>query len=649
MAPTRLSILEQPSTGCTTPGTSPYGPVSGASKDLRIGLVNMPFSSSRRPSIQLGLLQALLEQRDIEVTSHYLNLEFAARVGWDVHDLLCVATCAHLVGEWLFSGQAFDELPPTAEYIEQFRQPLERLCATMNQDLDFLARLRDEVVPAFIDECLERFDWGAYDVVGFTSVFQQHCAALAMARRIKERHPALTIVFGGCNLEGEMGLEFVRSVPFIDYAVIGEGDEAFPALLDRLAEGERSPTIPNVAYCHDGEVVFGGSGPRVSLEASPAPNYDDFFTTALDLELPARVRGQDMLLPFESARGCWWGAKHHCTFCSMNKAQMDYYAKPARETLAQLDELVDRYGIYTLGATDNILAPHYVDELFEVVAEQRKDYRLVYEVKANLTQAQLRSLSRGGVVWMQPGIESLNTHVLALMDKGATGLINVRMMKWARYYGISIGWHVLRGFPGERVEDYEDQLVTMRLIGHLEPPSTTSFPIRVEKFSPNYTRSKEMGFENLRPGAPYRFLYPPSVAAEEVALFFDCESHDTVSPSVLDPTDAYIREWIERWHSDDRPYLVYRRGPDRLLIIDGRGRGKPRQHQVEGVDAAVYEACNVTYRNVSSTTKAVEQALGQPVESARIQAAFDLFTAAGLMMHERGKYLSLALPTNPNW
>ena len=58
-------------------------------------------------------------------------------------------------------------------------------------------------------------------------MFVQNAAALALARLLKERHPQLITVFGGANFDGEMGLEYVRALPWIDYAVLGEADETF--------------------------------------------------------------------------------------------------------------------------------------------------------------------------------------------------------------------------------------------------------------------------------------------------------------------------------------------------------------------------------------------------------------------------------------
>ena len=35
------------------------------------------------------------------------------------------------------------------------------------------------------------------------------------------------------------------------------------------------------------------------------------------------------------------------------------------------------------------------------------------------------------------------------MDKGVRAAQNVNLLRWARYYGIDVGWNILWGFPGE--------------------------------------------------------------------------------------------------------------------------------------------------------------------------------------------------------
>ena len=80
-------------------------------------------------------------------------------------------------------------------------------------------------------------------------------------------------VFGGANFDGEMGLEYVRSVACVDAAVIGEGDIALPRLLSALAAGDDIGTVPGLARRVRGEVVATPPAPSVdSLDAFDVSN-----------------------------------------------------------------------------------------------------------------------------------------------------------------------------------------------------------------------------------------------------------------------------------------------------------------------------------------------------------------------------------------
>ncbi|HBH81969.1 MAG TPA: RiPP maturation radical SAM protein 1, partial [Nitrospira sp.] len=54
---------------------------------------------------------------------------------------------------------------------------------------------------------------------------------------IKDLYPEIAIVFGGANFDGEMGLEHLRAFPFIDYVVIGEGEQTFLPFVREILDG----------------------------------------------------------------------------------------------------------------------------------------------------------------------------------------------------------------------------------------------------------------------------------------------------------------------------------------------------------------------------------------------------------------------------
>ena len=576
-----------------------------------------------------------------------VNMRLAAQLGWQRYEVLCDVR-GHLLGEWLFARAAFGEgAPDDRLFVEAFGEDMGRVCAELGVDLSYLLKLREKDAPAFAQECLETVRWDDYDVIGFSSVFEQNCAALALARLLKDRYPHLITVFGGANFEDEMGLEYVRALPWIDYAVIGEGDEVFPALLERLAAGEEVLDMPGIARRGAGGVLYGGRAPMVAnLDALPEPEYSAYFAAVAELGRPETGARMFTMLPFETARGCWWGQKHHCTFCGLNALGMAYRSKSPARVLAGLDEMARRYHLKRFEAVDNILDHRYIKDVFVPLAEQGKGYEFFYEVKANLTPEQVGALARGGLRAMQPGIESLSTHVLKLMRKGTTAIQNVRLLKWATYHGVEVAWNVLLGFPGERPEDYEAQLATMRLIPHLQPPGGAN-RIWLERYSPNFTEAEERGMLNVRADSAYAHVYPGHLDMERIAYFFEYDAPDTCPPVVHAPLHEYIRWWQEAVRSPRPPFLVYQYIFGRLAIIDGRRQtDQPLVHTFDGPAALAYEFCSRTYHGAPQVLAHLRGEHGVAIDLAAVQRDLDNFAALGLMMEEDGHYLSLALPTS---
>lgn len=426
-------------------------PQRSAEQPFRVALIAMPFASAQMPSIQVGLMTAIARDAGFAADAFHFNLDLAAELSPAFYELLCEHR-GQLAGEWLFSHAAFaGDAPQQADgYFTAF--PEEASWANrIGKDPEFFAELRRSILPAFIERCLAAADWSRYGLVGFSSTFQQNVACLALARRIKERFPGVRVVFGGANMDSEMGAECARAFPFIDYVVSGEGDVAFPALLQALAAGESTPRLAGVTVrTADGALESGGQTPPVTdLNLSSPPDYQPYFDRAKELGLLTHYKSK-WTLPVESARGCWWGKKHHCTFCGLNGSTMSFRAKRPERFLDELAELSRKHNIASFFSVDNILDLTYLPTVFAAIEQQKIDYRFFYEVKANLTRAQIQSLYRGGARLLQPGIESMSSAILQLMRKGCTMLQNVRLLKWCLYYNIRVGWNLLTGFPGKR-------------------------------------------------------------------------------------------------------------------------------------------------------------------------------------------------------
>ena len=290
----------------------------------QIALVNMPFSYAKYPSIQLGTLSALLKSNGIPVDCHHLNVRFAHLIGVELHEAICEKRA--LFGEWLFSSLLFRDNPKRAEYPRMFKPVFEQLSQQCGKPVGYFEEMATRIAPQFLTWALTAIDWGQYKLVGFTSTFDQNVASLTMAKLIKDLYPDVTIVFGGANFDGEMGLEHFRAFPFIDHVVVGEGEESFLPLVRQILDGKKDD-YPNGVTSRQGDKIV--LTPNASLFSDFAktgpPDYDDYYQ--LLSELGHTAQGLDRILLYEGSRGCWWGEKHHCTFCGLNAQSMKFRAK----------------------------------------------------------------------------------------------------------------------------------------------------------------------------------------------------------------------------------------------------------------------------------------------------------------------------------
>lgn len=608
----------------------------------RVALVSMPFMSPFRPSIQLGLLKAIGESHGFPVDTFQLNLDFAKQIGLPLYAKLGEHRM-QLIGEWLFSVEAFGEQAPDPDgrFLEDFS---ETVAEVVGEDTESARRrlieLRSEEVPRYLERMLEGVAWELFRVVGFTSTFQQNVASVALARRIKQKFPDVRLVFGGANFEGAMGLEMARSIDVVDYAVIGEGDTAFPGFLIALQEGRDPAQVPGVACLRDGALSYAPQpSPLEAMDELPVPDYRDYFDRAEALGILQQSGRRAVDIPFESARGCWWGAKKHCTFCGLNGATMKFRSKSPARLSAELAELARRYRSFQFEAVDNILDHSYLKTFLPELSSGAGDYTLFYEVKANFSREQVRALRQAGVARIQPGIESLSSHVLSLMRKGVLAVQNVNTMRWALYYGIDVAWNLIWGFPGETAHDYAQQARLFPHLLHLQPPGGWG-PIWMERFSPIFTDRKSFPARYVRPEASYGYVYPKHANLDDLAYFFDYEFEQALPPEAYEGMKKQAAEWLRLWKKGPRPRLTFWYSPELLQIEDARDPESPGSYNFPQPLASLYVTCSDQPRTAAALQKRLQ--LDAPLEE--IEEALDEFCARGLMMRDGDHFLSLALP-----
>jgi radical SAM superfamily enzyme YgiQ (UPF0313 family) len=266
------------------------------SDKAQVALVNMPFSYSKYPSIQLGTLSALLKSKGVPVDCHHLNVRFAHKIGVPLYESICEKRA--LFGEWIFSYLLFRDNPKRAEYPNLFKPVFDQVAKESGHPASFFEEMASRTAPQFLTWALTAIDWGQYKIVGFTSTFDQNVASLTMAKLIKDLYPDVIIVFGGANYDGEMGLEYFRAFPFIDHVVVGEGEHVFPELVRYLLSGKVGSFPNGVTYREGAAIAFTPNHSLFSEFAKTGPpDYDDYYHLLADLG--EAEQGLDRFLLFD--------------------------------------------------------------------------------------------------------------------------------------------------------------------------------------------------------------------------------------------------------------------------------------------------------------------------------------------------------------
>lgn len=613
------------------------------SDQAQVALVNMPFSYAKYPSIQLGTLSALLKSNAIPVDCHHLNVRFAHLIGVELHESICEKRA--LFGEWLFSSLLFRDNPKRMEYPHVFKPVFEQIAQESGKPAGYFEEIATRIAPQFLTWALTAIDWGQYKLVGFTSTFDQNVASLTMAKLIKDLYPEVTIVFGGANFDGEMGLEHFRAFPFIDHVVVGEGEESFLPLVRRILDG-KAEDYPNGVIYREGEEVM--LTPNAALFSDFAktgpPDYDDYYH--LLAELGHKAQGLERILLYEGSRGCWWGEKHHCTFCGLNAQSMKFRAKKPAQVLTEIADLSRRYDAVRFRLVDNIIDMSYIEGLFGKLAAEHCDLDVFIETKSNLQKHQIKTLAAGGVKCMQPGLESLSLNQLRAMDKGATPMQNIICLKWSLYYHVTVLWNILLGFPGETNEDYQRQLDLIPSLLHFQPPEATG-KFWLQRFSPYFTRPHEYGVRITGPGMAYEYVYDArQLDLKKIAYDFEYELDGwQVDLQRYQELVSAIGRWQRLHKSGDRPFLYYSKAPNYMTIYDGRNPQAPTRRRYDGLAGLIIEICSEAPKSRAQISAALAERMD--CNEAALEPVLSELINQRVLYEERGKFVTLAIPENP--
>lgn len=600
----------------------------------RVVLVSLPWATYAEPSLGLAILKATLREQGIFCRVLHENLGLLRHLTSETYAMM--ATFWGL-NEFVFTGnldRSFDE-PQAACLVERCilhaSNAQQARYATMETLVELCMRLRDEVIPNYLRECADRILDLRPTMVGFTCLFDQTLASIALAKILKANAPDLLVVLGGYAMEGPAGTNVLRSFEWIDAIARGDGEPVIVRLAAASVGAEQLEDIPGVLTTNSNG--NGRSATRIDLNRSLEPNYDDWFADLEELRCRDRVTVASHILPVEASRGCWWGQNKHCVFCGIDELTLKYRAKSPDKVIAMLDNVRNKYGEHIFRFSDYILPKQYYGEVLDELAQVYPRFRLMAEMKANQTLDRLRRFAAAGFVELQPGIESFSSEVLRVMDKGVRGIHNVLTLKGGYLYGIQINYNILYGLPNEEPAWYRQMLKQLPLLYHFTPPVSRTETV-VTRFAPLQADPNRFGaVQEARHHRCYDvffsqdFLREHSFSLDDHAYYFDRHfPYGDELPELYAMLVTQVENW-KKQHRERNVYLYYVDAPveDMLEVFDSRF-GKETRFELHGTERHAYLACDAKY--------VTEQTLRQDIRDGGF-ATDDDVTRAIVVLEER--------------
>jgi ribosomal peptide maturation radical SAM protein 1 len=600
----------------------------------------MPFVALRKQPIGIPLVSGILKAAGMDVASFYFNFDLAGMMGFREYiDFTDAETVPTYFLQWAFAGMTWGWDAGREE--EALAGLLEY--ADLSRD-SFLAvrlrKLRWEILPRFMDNCAEKIkNVPDVSVVGFSCMFQ-HLPSLALGKMLRDALPQVKLIYGGSMFHGETGGEIFDKAEWIDALSDSEADDVLAEAFRRLIGGAPLEGLQGIMHRdRSSGKIYKTPGRYVPAEAfdnGVIPDMEGWFDAARSHGLMPyfEKKATPVAVPFESSRGCWWHEKSPCTFCGLNGVADAYRVKSPENVLKALNHYREKFGADRFEATDNNLSMSYFDTFLPALKETfHGDVSVYYNVKANLSRAQIEALAKSGITLALAGIENLSNRSLSLMRKGSTALQNVFFLKCARQYGIFLLWNLMLGSFGEGQDDIDENASLIPKITHLNPPTDPYRTVQVHRFSA-YWRQKERYFREIGPAGWYKYIFPEHFDLEKIAYYFDVKPRNAEKPS-FENVRAASSEWRRRWMFKEEPRFFYKWEGERVVLHDSRGERRMKI-VLTPRESSVYALLD----DIAPKEKILEKSSCPPEDAERI---LEDFAGHGLALGHGGLYLGLAL------
>ena len=576
---------------------------------------------------------------DLEVDVFHFYLSLAEAIGYRLYHEISERTW---LAESIYAALLYPKRIKKAADLF-YKESAENLILRPIRFKSLTARVK-KATDTFINRC----DWGAFAMLGFSISFCQLTSALYVIQGIKRKFPNLMIVVGGASTSGLAAQGLLERFPQIDAVVNGEGEMPLHQIVEHLRRSSSNSDLTKIQGVVTRETdpannVSTSFGQMETLNDLPAPDYDDYFDLlntfdARKIFFPT--------LPVEISRGCWWkptgraGRVSGCAFCNLNLQWHGYRYKPPSRVISEIDHLTGRYQALSLTITDNVLPRKGSVEIFKQIGTLNKDLRLFGEIRSTTPHLELKVMRDSGMQKVQVGIEALSTRLLKKLHKGTTVIQNLEIMKNCEALGIENISNLILQFPGSDAQDVAETLNVLEFAKPFYPLKAVNFWLGMG--SPVWQNPKKYGIKALFNHPNWSHIFPAEIYHSLPLMIQSYRGDRVYQKKNWRPVKKKILEWQKQYAdirngSDHRPILSMQDGREFIIIRKKRYQAPTATHRLVGASRLIYLFCQ-KQRSLKSIS-----AKFSPLADDTILKFLKMMIAKKLMFEENNRYLSLAV------
>lgn len=285
------------------------------------------------------------------------------------------------------------------------------------------------------------------DVVGISCLSPSMPMVEEISKNIRARLPAAHIVAG--NIHATLFPEEMILRGICDTVAMGEGEETFGELLEKLETSGSLETVKGLAFMKDGNIVVNEARPLTAdLDCLPYPAWD-----LLDLDdylAPPRFMLRKNIVGIGASRGC----PSNCSFCSHNIITPRMRIRDIVKVVNEMQWVVENLGASYFGFTDACfpLNERQGFEFCRLLKERdlHKKLKWFTETRSDIASFDLlREFKEAGCVFVMYGFESANVRHMMTVNKNLNPEKAFDVMKWHKKLKLFSYGLFMIGFPYE--------------------------------------------------------------------------------------------------------------------------------------------------------------------------------------------------------